>query len=183
MKTQKILIQLLWISALVIYLYLLTKLILFKGNPVDIKLVLTQLKLLMQEPDLIHTRIVNLTPFQEIARDWHSVSLGRPGSAIHLFGNVLAFIPLGIFIPVLMGNKLLAGASVLVLSLLLSLAYEVTQLLTGMGVFDVDDLILNTAGGIFGYVLFALVLGVKQMIAGEPERTVKKRYDANKSHT
>ncbi|MCG7380373.1 VanZ family protein [Paenibacillus sp. ACRSA] len=183
MKTRRIFIQLLWISALVIYLYLLTKLILFKGNPVDLKLVLTQLKLLMQEPGLIHTRTVNLTPLQEITRDWHSVSLGRPGSAIHLFGNVFAFIPLGILIPVLMGNKLLAGANVLVLSLLLSLAYEVTQLLTGMGVFDVDDLILNTAGGIIGYVLFTVVRGVKRMIAGEPERTVKKRYDANKSHT
>lgn len=183
MKTQKTLVQLLWISALVIYLYLLTKLILFKGNPVDFKLVLTQLKLLMQEPDLIHTRIVNLTPFQEITRDWHSVSLGRPGSAIHLFGNVLAFTPLGIFIPVLMGNKWLAGANVLVLSLLLSLAYEVTQLLTGMGVFDVDDLILNTAGGIIGYVLFTMARGAKRIIAGEPARTLKKRYDANKSHT
>ncbi|WP_260440996.1 VanZ family protein [Parageobacillus thermoglucosidasius] len=34
----------------------------------------------------------------------------------------------------------------------LSLTYEMIQLLFGLGSFDVDDLILNTLGGILGYV-------------------------------
>ncbi len=39
-------------------------------------------------------------------------------------------------------------------SLGLSLGVEVFQLLTRVGSFDVDDLLLNTIGGILGYVLF-----------------------------
>ena len=40
---------------------------------------------------------------------------------------------------------------------LLSLTIEITQLLTRVGSFDVDDLILNTAGGIAGYLLFYIM--------------------------
>ncbi|HEY2495187.1 MAG TPA: VanZ family protein [Paenibacillus sp.] len=48
---------------------------------------------------------------------------------------------------------ILRGASfvnVFILSLSLSLCFEVTQLLLFIGIFDVDDLILNTSGGIVG---------------------------------
>ena len=37
------------------------------------------------------------------------------------------------------------------------LTIEITQLLTRVGSFDVDDLILNTAGGIAGYLLFYIM--------------------------
>ena len=33
---------------------------------------------------------------------------------------------------------------------------EVTQLITRVGCFDVDDIILNTVGGVLGYGMFAL---------------------------
>ena len=39
----------------------------------------------------------------------------------------------------------------------LSLAFETTQLLTGLGVFDVDDIILNTSGGALGYIIYAII--------------------------
>ena len=39
----------------------------------------------------------------------------------------------------------------------LSLAIEIIQLLTRVGSFDVDDLILNTLGGVIGYILCAIV--------------------------
>ena len=181
MKPKEFNLKILWVAAFIIYLYLLTKLILFKGHTMDWDAVRVQLMTIAQQPDLIHTRTVNLTPFQEISRDWHSLSLHRPGTAIHLLGNVMAFIPLGMFIPVLMGNKLLSGAKVLVLSLLLSLTFEVTQLLTGMGIFDVDDLMLNTFGGMVGYVLYTMLIGMKRMILGGAEHTPKKEYNSNQS--
>lgn len=180
MRQRKIKHKILWIAALIIYLYLLTKLILFKGGAVDFEVVRVQLRAFLHQPDLIHTRTVNLTPFQEISRDWNSLSLHRPGTAIHLVGNVMAFIPLGVFIPILMGNKLLSGANVFLSSLLLSLGYEVTQLLTGMGIFDVDDLMLNTLGGVIGYILFTMALGMKRLLIGE-SRTVKKEYNPKES--
>lgn len=181
MRQRKIKHKILWIAALIIYLYLLTKLILFKGGPVDFEVVRVQLMAFLHQPDLIHTRTVNLTPFQEISRDWNSLSLHRPGTAIHLVGNVMAFIPLGMFIPMLMGNKLLSGANVFLSSLLLSLGYEVTQLLTGMGIFDVDDLMLNTLGGVIGYILFTMALGMKRLLIGGESRTLKKEYNPKES--
>lgn len=180
MRQRKIKHKILWIAALIIYLYMLTKLILFKGGPVDFEVVRVQLMAFLHQPDLIHTRTVNLTPFQEISRDWNSLSHHRPGAAIHLMGNVMAFIPLGMFIPMLMGNKLLSGANVFLSSLILSLGYEVTQLLTGMGIFDVDDLMLNTLGGMIGYILFTMALGMKRLLTGE-SRTVKKEYNPKES--
>lgn len=172
----------LWIAVFMIYLYLLTKLILFKGSPVDFGIVKVRLMAFLQQPDLIQTRTVNLTPFQEISRDWNSLSLHRPGTAIHLVGNVLAFIPLGIFIPVLMGNKLFSGVKVFLLSLLLSLGYEVTQLLTGMGIFDVDDLMLNTLGGLIGYIVFTMAMGMKKVLVGGESRVTPKKYNSKESH-
>lgn len=149
-----------------IYLYLLTKLILFKGSPVDAELIWDRLTALLRQPDLIHTRTVNLTPFQEIKRDWHSLSLHRPGTAIHLAGNIAAFVPLGMFIAGLARHSFFTGIHVLVLSFLLSLGYEVTQLLTGIGIFDVDDLMLNTLGGIMGYVVYMLLLILNLLFKG-----------------
>lgn len=181
MKPKEFNLKMIWVAALIVYLYLLTKLILFKGHTVDWNIVRVQLMAIAQQPDLIHTRTVNLTPFQEISRDWHSLSLHRPGTAIHLLGNVMAFIPLGIFIPVLMGNKLLSGAKVLVLSLLLSFAFEATQLMTGMGIFDVDDLMLNTFGGMVGYVLYTMLISIKRIIVGGTGSTAKKEYNTNQS--
>jgi glycopeptide antibiotics resistance protein len=42
------------------------------------------------------------------------------------------------------------GFKILIAGFLISLGYETMQLLTGLGVFDVDDLILNTAGAFVG---------------------------------
>ncbi|MEK4665102.1 VanZ family protein [Priestia sp. FSL H7-0729] len=164
----------LWIAVFMIYVYLLTKLILFKGSPVDFGVVKVRLMAFLQQPGLIHTRTINLTPFQEISRDWNSLSIHRPGTAIHLVGNVLAFIPLGIFIPVLTGNKLFSGVKVFLLSLILSLGYEVTQLVTGMGIFDVDDLLLNTLGGLIGYIIFTMAIGLKRVLVGGESRDTTK---------
>lgn len=172
----------LWIAVFIVYVYLLTKLILFKGSPVDFDIVKVRLMEFLQQPDLIHTRTVNLTPFLEISRDWNSLSLHRPGTAIHLVGNVLAFIPLGIFIPVLTGNKLFSGVKVLLLSLLLSMGYEVTQLLTGMGIFDVDDLMLNTLGGLIGYIILTMAIGLKKVLVGGESRVTTKKLNSKESH-
>lgn len=65
-----------------------------------------------------------------------------------------------------------AGIHVLFLSFLLSLGYEVTQLLTGMGIFDVDDLMLNTLGGMIGYVLYIVLLVLNRLFTGGRSRVV-----------
>ena len=99
----------------------------------------------------------NLTLFQEIGR-YYGVGV-RFGSwnlfLWNVVGNVCVFIPFGIFLPKLFKrcrNMLL----VTLLSLELSLVVEVIQLMTRVGSFDVDDLLLNTIGGMLGYLIYKI---------------------------
>ena len=74
---------------------------------------------------------------------------------INLAGNVLIFAPLGVLPPLLWKRwrhlwttvPLSAGASCLI---------EFLQLFLGRSV-DVDDVILNTLGGLLGYLLFCFI--------------------------
>ena len=143
-------------AGFVIYLYALIKLILFKWGSVDIHFLLYQLKHTLQYPNHIFDRPGNFTPFKEIARGIDSLSISNPFSSTNLIGNVLAFIPLGIFIPKFFRSGEALFIKVFLFSLALSLCFEVTQLLLFMGTFDVDDLILNTLGGIVGYIAFRI---------------------------
>lgn len=96
----------------------------------------------------------NLIPFKEISRFiTYSGRLGFGAVFANLVGNVVAFIPFGMFLPVISNHKRkLFGMTLL--SFELSLLIEVTQLVSKAGSFDVDDLILNTLGGLLGYCLF-----------------------------
>jgi len=143
-------------TGFVIYLYALIKLILFKWGSVDIHFLLYQLKHTLQNPNHIFDRPGNFTPFKEISRGIDSLSIFNPFSSTNLIGNVLAFIPLGVFIPKLLRSGEALFIKVFLFSLTLSLCFEVTQLLLFMGTFDVDDLILNTLGGIAGYLAFRM---------------------------
>ena len=105
----------------------------------------------------------NLTLFQEIGR-YYKVGL-RTGSwnlfLWNVVGNVCVFLPLGIFVPKLF-KRCRTVLFVTILSLELSILAEVIQLLTRVGSFDVDDLLLNTLGGILGYLIYKIVSKAKE---------------------
>ena len=84
----------------------------------------------------------NLHPFAEIKR-----------YLLNLLGNIICFIPYGFVIPVL-SVRCSSFGKILLLSFLASLLVESIQLVSKLGSFDVDDIMLNTLGGILGYVLF-----------------------------
>ncbi len=74
---------------------------------------------------------------------------------LNLVGNVVGFLPFGFILPILSKkrpNLLLTG----VMGCLLSLSVETLQLIGKVGSFDVDDLLLNTAGAVLGYLLFSI---------------------------
>lgn len=71
----------------------------------------------------------------------------------NLFGNVLLFMPFGFLLPYLI-KPLHHWFIIACCSFLFSSAIEITQRYNRVGSFDVDDIILNTAGGIVGYLLF-----------------------------
>lgn len=76
--------------------------------------------------------------------------------ADNLIGNIAGFIPLGLLIPMLFRGLRRSWKTVPIV-FLISLGFETAQLLTGLGVFDIDDLVLNTLGGAIGYLLFRIL--------------------------
>jgi len=96
----------------------------------------------------------NLTPFQEIRRFiTYRDSVPLWVFILNLLGNLLIFAPLGFLVP-LMRTRKTGVIRIFIYSFLFSLGIEILQLVTRVGVFDVDDIILNTAGGLIGYVLY-----------------------------
>jgi glycopeptide antibiotics resistance protein len=71
----------------------------------------------------------------------------------NIAGNLLGFAPMGFLLPVLFVS-LNNGKKVIATVFAISLSLELTQLLTGVGYFDIDDLIQNTLGGLIGYWLY-----------------------------
>ena len=100
----------------------------------------------------------NLVPFQEIKRFilyWDVI--GPVMSCINLFGNVVAFIPFGALIRWVLNRKVRWYEAVFN-TFLFSLGIELIQLITKVGSFDVDDIILNTIGGFLGFVVYYILL-------------------------
>ena len=97
----------------------------------------------------------NLVLFQEIKRFWnYREQLGIFSVMANLAGNILIFIPIGFFLPMASVRRIF---SVIVFeSFFISFVIEITQLLTKVGCFDVDDLLLNTLGGVIGFIIFMI---------------------------
>lgn len=98
----------------------------------------------------------NLHLFREIRRFWeYREILGRDVVILNLLGNIFCFVPFGAILPILYRR-----ARNFFLTFLLSFGFsffvELIQLLTKTGSFDVDDLLLNTIGGVMGFLIFTL---------------------------
>lgn len=98
----------------------------------------------------------NLVPFREISRFWTYRNILGIYSFLNLAGNVLIFVPAGFFVPILWKKKRSFLFTVCV-TFEMSLLVECLQLILRVGSFDVDDLILNTLGGILGYLLLTIL--------------------------
>lgn len=103
---------------------------------------------------------INAVPFQTIGEYLEMLFTrgalsGRRLAFINLAGNVVMFVPLGYFLPVLWKNlrhflRCMCWAAGIILGI------ECIQLFTLLGSFDVDDLLLNLLGVGLGYGLYWL---------------------------
>jgi glycopeptide antibiotics resistance protein len=101
----------------------------------------------------------NLTLFLEIRRFYKYRKLvGYQAFFLNIFGNIIAFMPFGMLMPRL-SERANNWFFVTVLAFGLSLVVEVIQLIGRFGCFDVDDLLLNTIGGLLGYLIFLVMDG------------------------
>lgn len=111
----------------------------------------------------------NLVLFREIKRFWnYRRQLGIFATVTNLLGNVLIFLPFGFFMA--MASKYRSFLSTLVYSFALSLTVEISQLFMKVGCFDVDDLVLNTIGGMLGFITFAVCNVIRRNYAKKKRR-------------
>lgn len=97
----------------------------------------------------------NVIPFKTIStyiREYHDYNFNTWFD--NLFGNVLLFIPFGFILPYFSTRYRRVGPfSLFTISLIFVL--EVLQLLLHVGSFDIDDIILNSAGAFIGFYTFS----------------------------
>lgn len=86
----------------------------------------------------------------------------------NLTGNIIGFVPFGFILPLLL-SKFHSFKKIGIATFCLSLTFEILQLIFRFGSFDVDDLILNTLGGMIGYIPIKLVIMYIEHRRGEPK--------------
>lgn len=103
-------------------------------------------------------RNVNLTPFAMIKLYWEGYKSGSVSyqvSVMNLVGNVLLMLPMAMYLPYFFKGQRKLIITLLTVFLLV-VGIEITQFVTGRGSCDVDDVILNMAGALFGYLIYKL---------------------------
>lgn len=109
----------------------------------------------------------NPIPLRSIINDWRS---GGREFVVNFLGNIVAFMPIGM-IPLSARPRWARVWPAALLSVSLSVLIESVQFSTGRRVADVDDIILNTAGGILGYYALSLSLSCRRApVDGEREQ-------------
>ena len=84
-----------------------------------------------------------------------AVREGNAGSLLQIIGNIVMFLPWGFLIPYIW-KKMRSFSFVLFASLGFTLMIESMQLITKRGLFELDDMVHNTVGGILGYGIFLI---------------------------
>jgi glycopeptide antibiotics resistance protein len=92
----------------------------------------------------------NFIPFKEIFR----YDFGTRLFVKNIVGNILLFLPYGYFVSEYLKSN--NARITICLTVLVSTTIEFVQLYIGR-TFDIDDIILNTVGGILGYLFYTLM--------------------------
>ena len=151
-----------WIRALfLVYLLIVIKLIIFK-YPMD------QLRAIAAtwRKDVILEGLdtANFTPFKTIRMYIDYAYMLN--SFENLVGNIVIFVPFGFLLPMVQKG----GRNFFVMllhALLFVLGIEIFQLFSGFGAFDVDDILLNCMGAIWGYLIYFVYEGIKKHKEGK----------------
>ena len=106
----------------------------------------------------------NLILFKEIKRFIvYRHQIGMWSVLLNLVGNVLIFLPFGMIVPFLSKNYKKFWI-VTLLTFDMSLLVELIQLMTKVGSCDVDDLLLNTIGGMLGFACYAIAVRCRRKL-------------------
>lgn len=99
----------------------------------------------------------NYIPFKEMFR----YKFGTRLFFKNVLGNLIMFLPYGFFVSYFLRSK--KSYIILILSIITSSTIEFTQAMIGR-VFDVDDIILNVFGAMFGFLIYKFVVYIKDKL-------------------
>jgi glycopeptide antibiotics resistance protein len=138
-----------WIAACVLIAYcaVLIRFVVFKAAPI---IHIGHLRLKFNGT---HTGPGNFTPFKTI----FPLLRGQPNhliAMVNLFGNIVPFMPVGFLAPLVYWDTTWKKA--LVFAIAVGLAMEGMEVLFRVGIFDIDDIILNAFGVMIGYCVWAM---------------------------
>ncbi|MDF2934608.1 MAG: VanZ family protein [Chryseobacterium sp.] len=137
--------QILFYSILIVYIFLFTKLLLFKQ--------VTPIELFSSERTV--TRALEVIPFKTISEYLFSTHFNLWIALMEIAGNIVLFIPLGMYVQMFKRNKKTLNCVTLIC--VISLCVEITQYILGIGYSDIDDIILNTIGGLLGVFIYRIM--------------------------
>lgn len=93
----------------------------------------------------------NLYPFRTITR--YLEDIFHSYAYMNILGNIAPFVPMGFLIPII-SKKYINALKTISISFICIIGIEVFQLITMLGFFDIDDILLNTFGCIIGYGIY-----------------------------
>ncbi len=108
----------------------------------------------LSKTDINIIRGFNFIPFAEITR----YAVGSKLFAFNILGNIVAFLPFGLYIAYHIKPKTIF--TVFTATLIVSFSVELIQYNIGRA-FDIDDVILNVLGSSIGYLIFVGLNAVK----------------------
>ncbi|MDU5378282.1 VanZ family protein [Peptoniphilus lacydonensis] len=101
------------------------------------------------------SRSINLIPFKTIFNYITLFASPKFGFSIeNIFGNILLFLPMGIYLNVITNRNRVS----LTIIILISILVEIIQYLFKFGILDIDDIILNSIGGFIGIKTYNFLL-------------------------
>jgi glycopeptide antibiotics resistance protein len=147
-------IKMLVVIILTGYLLLIGRALFYKHGPID-------------RQTFFKERMVNLVPFSSTYSDIVLAKENREAYHFQAFwllgGNLMLLMPWGFLAPVVLPS-LRHGRRIALSGFLISLSAELIQLIFRIGVFESDDLLLNTMGAVLGYYFFKhLWAGVREI--------------------
>ena len=141
---------------LAVYSAILIKVLVFKDLPViEIDAVIFNFGGTQEGP-------ANLVPFKTIL----PYLLGKKGfliAFINLAGNILLLTPVGFIVPLV--NLNMTWRKSLALAIAAGSVIEGMQVLLHVGIFDIDDIVLNALGVIFGYWAFIIFANKRRPVS------------------
>lgn len=98
----------------------------------------------------------NLKVFKSVRMYYHAFvnhTMTMRIIVLNLVGNLIAFVPFGLFVPLIYRKRIHNILQFTILAILCSTAMEFVQFITMVGQADIDDVILNVLGAVIMYLI------------------------------